>query len=241
MTEPIPNAYSDPARADAYADLGFVGTYALAFRDIPDLLRQHVQGTMALDFGCGAGRSTRFLQGLGFQTIGVDVSPAMLRHARERDPAGRYLQVPDGDLSALAGRRFDLVFCAFPFDNIAGRDKRAGLFRQFGELLGPHGRIVNLVSAPALYHHDWLSFTSTEFPENRTARAGDPVRVTIRAGADQRPVDDLYWTDEEYRATYAAAGLELLDTHRPLGLPEEPHAWNTELTISPWAIYVLRR
>ncbi|MFN2317061.1 MAG: class I SAM-dependent methyltransferase [Gemmatimonadales bacterium] len=241
MSEPIPNAYIDPTRADAYANLGFAGTYALAFRDIPDLLDRHVQGNAALDFGCGAGRSTRFLQALGFHTTGVDVSPAMLQHARERDPAGTYIQVPDGDLSALAGRQFDLVFCAFPFDNIAGREKRVGLFRDLSALLGPDGRLVNLVSAPALYHHDWLTFTSTVFVENHQARSGDPVRVTIREGADQRPVDDLYWTEEDYRATYAAAGLDLLETHQPLGRRDEPYHWTTELTLSPWAVYILRR
>lgn len=241
MTEPFPNAYLDAARASAYANLEFAGTYWLAFRDIPDLMARHVKGTAALDFGCGAGRSTRFLQSLGFTTTGVDISAAMLSHARQRDPDGDYLLIADGDLSAMSERQFDLVFCSFPFDNIAGRDKRVGLFRDLGALLRRDGRLVNLVSAPALYHHDWLSFTSSEFPGNRTARPGDHVRVTIREGADQRPVDDLYWTDEDYRETYSAAALELLETHRPLGLPEEPHAWTTELTVSPWVIDVLRR
>lgn len=239
MTEPFPNAYTDAARASAYADLEFAGTYWLAFRDIPDLITRHVTGRAALDFGCGAGRSSRFLQSLGFTTVGVDISAAMLGHARQRDPGGTYLLIPDGDLSVLSERQFDLVFCSFPFDNIAGRDKRVGLLRDLGARLRPEGRLVNLVSAPALYHHDWLSFTSTEFPENRTAQAGDPVRVTIREGADQRPVDDLFWTDEDYRATYAAAGLELLETHRPLGRPDDPHRWTTELSASPWVLYVL--
>jgi SAM-dependent methyltransferase len=239
VTEPFPNAYTDAARANAYADLEFAGTYWLAFRDVPDLIARHVKGTTALDFGCGAGRSTRFLQSLGFTTVGVDISPAMLGHARQRDPGGEYLLLADGELSVLSERQFDLVFCSFPFDNIAGRDKRVGLLRDLGALLRPAGRLINLVSAPALYHHDWLSFSAREFPENRNARAGDPVRVTIREGADQRPVDDLYWTDDDYRETYTAALMELLETHRPLGRPDEPHAWTTELTISPWAIYVL--
>lgn len=241
MTEPFPNAYTDAARAKAYADLEFAGTYWLAFRDIPELVSRHVTGTTALDFGCGAGRSTRFLQSLGFTTVGVDISPAMLSHARQRDPGGEYLLIPDGDLSALSGRQFDLVFCAYPFDNIAGQDKRVGLFRELGALLGAAGRLINLVSAPTLYHHDWLSFSAREFPENPGARDGDRVRVTIREGADQRPVDDLYWTDESYRDTYAAAGLSLVETHRPLGRSDDPHRWRTELTIPPWAIYVLRR
>ncbi|HUG27889.1 MAG TPA: class I SAM-dependent methyltransferase [Gemmatimonadales bacterium] len=240
MTEPFPNAYTDAARAGAYADLEFAGTYWLAFRDIPDLIARHVTGTSALDFGCGAGRSTRFLQSQGFTTVGVDISSAMLAHARVRDPSGTYLQVPDGDLSSLSRRRFDLVFCAYPFDNIAGQDRRVQLFRELGELLGVEGRLINLVSSPALYHHDWLSFSAREFPENPGASDGEAVRVTIREGADQRPVDDLYWTDASYRDTYAAAGLTLVETHRPLGRGNDPHRWTTELTVSPWAIYVLR-
>ncbi len=241
MTESFPNAYTDTARASAYADLGFAGTYWLAFRDIPELISRHETGRVALDFGCGAGRSTRFLQSLGFSTVGVDISTAMLSHARQRDPGGEYLLIPDGDLSALSGREFDLVFCSFPFDNIAGRDTRVGILGALGGLLRPEGRLVNLVSAPALYHHDWLSFSAREFPENATAGDGEAVRVTIREGADQRPVDDLYWTDASYRDTYAAAGLTLLATHRPLGRGDDPHRWTTELAISPWVIYVLRR
>lgn len=239
MSEPFANAYADPVRAGAYADLGLAGTYRLAFRDIPALLARHVAGTLALDFGCGAGRSSRFLQALGFMVTGVDIAPAMLAEARARDPQGRYLLVPDGDLSPLGAARFDLVFCAYPFDNIPGLDHRRRLFRQFAERLTPGGRVVNLVSAPALYHHDWLSFTAREFPGNATAASGDRVQVTIRDGTDQRPVDDLYWTAADYQLLYDAAGLHLIETHRPLGRSDDPEPWVTELTVSPWVIDVV--
>ena len=89
MTEFFDNVYDDADRARAYADLEFPGTYYLAFRDLPGLLRKYVCGTRALDFGCGAGRSTRFLRALSFEVIGVDVSEAMLDQARGRDPRGR--------------------------------------------------------------------------------------------------------------------------------------------------------
>jgi len=52
---------------------GVSGTYYLAYRDLPALIQQHVPGRRALDFGCGAGRSTRFLQRLGFQVFGADI------------------------------------------------------------------------------------------------------------------------------------------------------------------------
>ena len=70
MNAEFSNVYDDPLRAEAYSTLEFPGTYYLAFRDLPPILRTCVQGTRALDFGCGAGRSTRFLRGLGFETVG---------------------------------------------------------------------------------------------------------------------------------------------------------------------------
>jgi SAM-dependent methyltransferase len=74
------NAYDDAARAASYDQLEYPATYHLAFRDIPELVKRHApaQGRRALDFGCGAGRSTRFLKQLGYEACGADISAAML-------------------------------------------------------------------------------------------------------------------------------------------------------------------
>ena len=170
MAEHFTNVYNDDVRALAYAGLDFPGTYYLAFRDIPGLLRSHVSGRSALDFGCGTGRSSRFLASHGFEVTGVDISDAMLAHARRRDPDGTYLLVPDGDLGILRPGSFDLVFSAFTFDNVPGREARAHLFEQLARLLTPTGRMVNLVSAPEIYRNEWASFSTRAFPENRRAR-----------------------------------------------------------------------
>lgn len=241
MAERFANVYDDDARALAYSRLEFPGTYYLAFRDLPGLLREHVTGPAALDFGCGAGRSSRFLKQLGFDVTGVDISAAMLAHATERDPDGRYLLVPEGDLGALTPGSFDLVFSAFTFDNVRGGKTRARLFGQFRELLSPRGRIVNLVSAPEIYLNEWTSFTTREFTENRSARTGDTVRIVMLDVHDRRPVEDVLWLDRDYREIHAEVGLEVVEVHRPLGTAADPHEWVSERHTSPWAIYVLRR
>ena len=56
------NVYEDTKRSESYAKLEFPGTYYLAYRDIPGIISKHVKGKNALDFGCGTGRSTRFLK-----------------------------------------------------------------------------------------------------------------------------------------------------------------------------------
>ena len=95
------NSYADDRRADAYSRLDFPGTYYLAFRDLPAIIGAAPSEGTALDFGCGAGRSTRFLRGLGFKVVGIDIAEHMLARARTADPEGDYRLVPDGDLAGL--------------------------------------------------------------------------------------------------------------------------------------------
>src|SRR5262245_17075043 len=148
MTDDFANVYDDQARAAAYSTLEFPGTYYLAYRDLPEIIREHVRGRAALDFGCGTGRSTRFLRGLGFDVVAVDVSGPMLARARERDPQGDYRLVPEGDLSGLAADSFDLALSAFTFDNIPTLEKKVAILQGLKRLLRAEGRIVNLVSSP---------------------------------------------------------------------------------------------
>jgi len=233
------NVYDDARRADAYAALEFPATYHLAFRDLPAIIARHVRGRVALDFGCGAGRSTRFLQRLGFAATGVDIAARMIERAREADPGGSYRLIGDGDFSGCQPASFDLVFSAFAFDNIDGAARRAGLLRGLGSLLARNGRIVLLDSTPEIYTHEWVSFTTRAFPQNRTAHSGDPVRIVMKDVPDRRPVVDYLWSHADYLRLFAAAGTRLMEECRPLGRADEPWPWEAELTIPPWVIYVL--
>lgn len=235
------NVYEDPRRAESYAKLEFPGTYYLAYRDLPEIIGRHVKGRRALDFGCGTGRSTRFLAGLGFQVTGVDISRDMLSQARAKDPGGDYRQTSEGSLGRILRESFDLVLSVFTFDNIPTRDRKVSLFKDLAGLLHGEGRIVNLVSSPEIYTHEWASFTTRDFPENKSARTGDLVRIVVTDVEDQRPVEDILWEDESYREVYEAAELEAVATYRPLGREDEPVAWVSETKIPPWVIYVLGR
>lgn len=235
------NVYDDTERAQAYATLGFPGTYHLAYRDLPTLIAEHVSGRRALDFGCGAGRSTRFLGRLGFEAVGVDISRSMIEMATRLDPDGTYLLVAGGNLSAFEPAGFDLVFSAFAFDNIPGAEKRRALLRELRRLLSPRGRIILLGSTPDIYTHEWASFSTSEFPENRRAKSGDRVRIVMKDVEDRRPVEDQIWFHRDYLDLFAAAELELLAEHRPLGREDEPYEWLSETTIAPWVIYVVGR
>lgn len=233
------NCYEDARRAQAYARLEFPGTYHLAYRDLPDILSEHTIGKKALDFGCGTGRSTRFLQRLGFDTVGVDIARGMLEKARETDPGGSYFLIEDGRLKQFENNAYDLVLSAFTFDNIPSMEKKVGILSEMKSLLKSVGIIVNLVSAPEIYVNEWASFSTRDFPENKKAKSGDKVQIVITDIEDKRPVEDFICSDHDYKEIFRKAGLQLVKIHKPLAQKNDPYKWVSETSISPWSIFVL--
>jgi len=124
------NVYDDAKRAEAYAKLEFPGTYYLAYRDLPEIIFKHVKGRKAIDFGCGTGRSTRFLQKIRFDAVGVDIAEDMIKQARQIDPEGDYRLIKDGDFSRFEEGAYDLILCVFTFDNIPTRKKKVKLLEK---------------------------------------------------------------------------------------------------------------
>jgi SAM-dependent methyltransferase len=232
------NTYEDAAYADDYARLEWSGTYHLVRRDLPGILQRHITGTRALDFGCGTGRSTRLLRDLGFAATGVDIACSMIERARQLDPQGDYTLVPPGELERLPAGTFDLVLAAFPFDNIPAAEKPR-TFAALARLLTARGRIVSIVSTPELYLHEWVSFSTRDFPENATARNGDIVRSVTTEFANGKPAEDVLCTEDGYREVYRAAGLATEAAYKPLGFDDDGIPWVSEARIAPWAIYVL--
>jgi len=239
MNRTFGNVYEDEERARAYATLEFPGTYYLAFRDLPALIRRYNYGRRALDFGCGTGRSTRTLRNVGLEVIGVDISQAMLDQARARDPSGEYYLVRGSIVGDFAPGSFDLILAAFTFHNIPTDDAKADVLSGLRTLLASDGSLFLVVSSPAFYVNEWASFRTRDFPENRHARDGDQVRIVMLDVSDHRPVEDVLCTDAHYRRLFESARLGVLDVKSPLATGKEATRWVSETRTAPWTIYVL--
>ena len=240
MNSTLGNVYEDEERARAYAKLQFPGTYYLAFRDLPALIRRYNHGSRALDFGCGAGRSTRFLRNLGLSVVGADISQAMLDQARALDPSGEYHLVRDTIAGEFAPGSFDVILAAFTFDNVP-TEAKADALSALRILLASDGCLLLVVSSPAIYVNEWASFSTRDFPENRHACDGDRVRIIMLDVPDHRPIEDVLCTDAHYRRLFESAGLRVLDVQSPLATGEEATRWISETTTAAWTIYVLAR
>ena len=234
------NSWDNPTRAESYSSLEFPNTYYLAYRDLPEIISRHVTGNLAIDFGCGTGRSTRFLKRLGFNVTGIDISVEMLEKARSKDISGDYRLVSDGNYDHLEINHYDLVQSIFTFDNIPGWDNRTNILAGLRKLLKTTGRMICLDSSPELYINECASFTTKDFPENRSAQTGDIVRCIMHDVDDKRPVEDIFWSLSDYLKLFNMAGLKLEAMYKPLGYDNESFEWKSEKQVAPWIIFVLK-
>jgi SAM-dependent methyltransferase len=225
-------------QAGAFAELEMQGTQYLAFRDIPMLIREYA-GSVAsvLDYGCGAGRSTRFLKRLGFNAIGVDVSQDMLEQARSKDGSGEYRHIPSG-LLPFEDSAFDLVFSSFVFLEVSRIEEIERILKEMKRVLRKDGTIIFVTSSTEAPTGNWVSL-SYAFPENdKPLKSGDTIKLLIQ-GVDV-VFHDYFWTDEDYSGAAERAGLSLAKLHKPLGSHDDPIDWRDETKMSPIAIFVLR-
>jgi ubiquinone/menaquinone biosynthesis C-methylase UbiE len=117
---------------------------------------------VALDAACGTGRFAGFLARRGHLVIGVDSSPDMLAHARQRVPEARF-HVAELDSLPLPDDCVDVIVCALALDHVARLDP---VLAEFARVLRPGGDLV--ISD---IHHELLTRGSA-----MTARgpAGEP-------------------------------------------------------------------
>lgn len=103
--------YGWQASAGAWvADQGDLGDWSRQFvLDAPMLARVDRKSfARTLDVGCGEGRFCRILRARGLEVTGIDLTPALIEIARERDPGGDY-RVGNAEALEFADASFDLV------------------------------------------------------------------------------------------------------------------------------------
>jgi len=149
----------------------------------------------ALDFGCGVGRLTQALALHFEQVYGVDISPAMIEHARAYNKHGsrcEYLLNQRSDLAILAGNQFDFIYSNITLQHMPPRYIKSYL-REFLRLLSPEGvllfqlpsqrsgKFASIRSLPRrLYHH--VLYPSAPFMDMRGIRKKNVVRWLTKHG-----------------------------------------------------------
>ena len=110
-------------------------------------------GPQVLELACGTGRLTIPIAQSGVEITGLDLSPAMLGHARAKARQAR-IEIPfiEGDCRAFElPRKFALIFMAFnSMQHLHDQASLAGLFGCVRKHLAPGGRFIFDVFNPKI-------------------------------------------------------------------------------------------
>jgi SAM-dependent methyltransferase len=144
----------DPAIADGYdASLAETPLFAL---DRAFVERHCPRPGSLLDLGCGTGRLLLALAKKGWHTVGVDLSPEMLRVAADKavlaNLAVDLLRANIVDLDCLDDKTFDCVACLFStLGMVLGSSQRQRVVAHVFRVLRPGGRFILHV------HNRWFN------------------------------------------------------------------------------------
>jgi SAM-dependent methyltransferase len=143
---------------DAYgSDLAYihdVGFGDFARKAAPGLLailrRAGIRNGQIVDLGCGSGIWAAELIRRGYDVLGIDISPDMIKLARKHAPAARFVnesflksKLPPCDAVTAIGEIFN-----YTFDVRNSRQQLARLFRRVHEALRPGGVFIFDIAEP---------------------------------------------------------------------------------------------
>jgi SAM-dependent methyltransferase len=241
-------AYEDYSKtAQLYAQNEASGTDYLAFRDVPSLINKYLlekKDLSVLDFGCGAGLSTRFIKQVlpaNSKIIGVDISKEMLSQAKLADPNGNYLLI---DRTLPFSEMFDFVYCNFVLFELPTQNEITRAFKDIFQSMKKEGYLIAATATPDMYNrkNHWVTLDNN-FVQNDLLKSGDIAKVSLLLPDGVITFGDYYWTEKDYLSCFQKAGFTIISVIYPLGSKDEKVAWKwqDEITTAPYVIFVLKK
>ena len=163
-------------------------------RDILDRHREALSGRV-LELGCGAGRLTGHLIPIAREVHAIDISPAMVDHARRAHPGATYHRADMLDLSRFETGSFDAAVGAWSVLDAVDHAARLTVLAELHRLLRPGGLFVfsshNRAFIPRLRRPTWIL---SRWPRQAVTKV---VRLPIRL-RNHRRMQRFERTETEY-------------------------------------------
>ena len=168
-------------------------------------------GASILELGCGTGRITHPLVGLGHRVVAVDESPEMLAHVQDAETVCARIE------GLSLGRRFDAVLLASHLINVADEPTRNALLAACRDHVADHGCVIIQQHTPEWFKDAADSEHASGGIFFRLRDVSRPAPNLVSATVEYM-VGDQRWTqtftsmrldDSELAAALAAAGLRL--------------------------------
>lgn len=262
-TKGAERAVQDPAErvhftheaAASYSAVELVGPYRLAAQAVHARLAPLREGIGHLvDYGCGAGKSTRAVADCvrdGGRVTGVDISAEMLAEAVRLTPSPgtrgitfdfrRISGAADLATVPLESGCADVVVTTTVMQELQTAVQLGAAFREIGRITRPGGLLVGVFVNDLITCEDFTAYTYAPFPDNR--KRGDNIRRSASTVSSIVWEHDRHWSRDVFATSIAASGFEITEEDRPLGdtavapFPDDPaRGWLDELHFSPFLV-----
>ncbi|MCW5590097.1 MAG: class I SAM-dependent methyltransferase [Legionellales bacterium] len=225
--------------ASIYAKHSLQDTAFLAFKYIPSLVYKYlrVENPVALDYGCGSGRSTRFIKDLDINVNGFDIDHNMLKHAKSFNDDITYQLIRSATIPTQ-DKYFDIAFSFLVLFELSNKNDILSILEEVYRVLKLGSVFIIVTGSEDIYSKEWVSLDAS-YPQNINLSSGDIAKIKLKdIGLE---LFDYYWTDMDYRDIFSKTHFTLEETLHPKGDKTDGFKWLDETMYSPYVIYVLKK
>jgi len=165
-------------RDDGYIDVEDKRVYFLESKDWHHIYREamrHVKGRV-LDIGCGAGRHSLYLQDIGFDVVGIDISPLAVEACRLRGlKDAKVVSIHEADIEL--GRFDTILMLGNNFGLFGSYSGAKSLLKKFHDITFDHARIIAETNDP----YQTTNPLHLEYQERNRKRKRMSGQIRLRA------------------------------------------------------------
>lgn len=219
-----------------FKDADISGTTVLAFRDLEKLSNLYgIDNSEALDFGCGCGRSTKFLSSFCSNISGTDVCQESLDIARNRLINVNFF-INDSECGAYGGSPYSAIYSIFVVCHFQSMDiLRKELKKSFNSLKSGGGLII-VNGTKNLFCREYSTVKCISGKPN-----GHGARMKVLLKNSGCIVDDFFWDEYIVKEVSEQVGFVCSGIHYPTPSDDEHCNYKDELKYPPYYNICLKK
>lgn len=219
-----------------YSKSKITGTGYLVFRDTKKLIDLYSINTdKVLDFGCGFGRSTKYLSEISCNVVGMDICQNSVALAKKEIPSCQFYvgSIEDG---AYKQGPYTAIFSFLTIFHFETKRSIARELQQSLDSLKPGGHLIIVGGTKNLFHRNYLTVKGLgPVPVND----GDTAKVKLTH--IDCIIEDYYWSDLFVKNMSEKIGFTCCGIHYPLGRSLDKQEYLDELYYPPYYILILKK
>ncbi len=218
--------------AEQYEEYGKGATtdWEIGHKNVAKLL-EPIKNKRVLDYGCGNGKFSTYLNSLGAKVVGIDISESQLNIAKSRNKDILYLLDNDPKIE-LYTNYFDAAVLIFVLCENSSKNKIINVLKKVHRLLKKDSNLV--VLNPNWDKSNGRDFLTHQMQFTQSLKSGGKA-VTILKGGPPIYIPDYYWSKQNYLDMLKTSGFKNPDIYEPLA-PNDGRKWKDEKKYPPFLI-----